>query len=726
MSNNPSTSLPNDSNTRAAGEVGPLQLRVIGTVRHGQTVQLAAQRVTIGSAPTCTLRLRSRGVRPLQCLIVRGPSGSTARSLSTDTLLNGQRFRDERLHVGDRLQVGSIELEVCDDGALALPAPSRVSERGATDKRPSSVVASEAAHWLRSETSRPQAILARIQSLEQRLEQLQAADPQTAAEGSAESPDSLNAANRESMVAGSEMIQSEAAHNELKNDPEKLIEQLNLANQRCEAVREELSRLAADRDALQTRCEELTRSQREAEDRLLCLQAEIGLRSVAENGYDTHESLLAAQAESEQRHAALTDEIQRLQQELTRRTQQQEELDGVRAELEASLSREHDLRATLENQLAAQASEVLELRTRCDALQSAALQRPEGSSHPSQEHVWLAQQFAASRPSEHSTPCEAESSAPLTSESDSISTQGEFTNASNADRLDGSIASMNRQELSLNPHPDHQSTLEVERLFVSENEQEAVAKQESDADDVFARLLRAGIWKEPVQESVAESELNSEVALNPLLQPDGSNTEINTAEVSNLSGTDASNLPAMESHREDDSIESYMQRLLQRVRGDSGPVDAPMFRQEEKPQMPIAIAPPSEAPDDAEIARPKAADLLTESEYQPRSHAPEMNSNLAAMRELANRSRHEQFLSHAHRTWTSRSQSLLIGSLAGLTITIASFLLLDIYSKLAAVGLVVGLCVTACGIIRVFQSRRHIFDELSLKPTELQPEQPIE
>ncbi|HEX3726361.1 MAG TPA: FHA domain-containing protein [Pirellulales bacterium] len=92
--------------------VGPLCLRICGTARAGQVVQLAAPKCTVGSAVGCTLRLRCAGVRPVECVILRGEQGTAVRSWGPAARLNGQKFGDALIAPGDRLTIGPIELEV--------------------------------------------------------------------------------------------------------------------------------------------------------------------------------------------------------------------------------------------------------------------------------------------------------------------------------------------------------------------------------------------------------------------------------------------------------------------------------------------------------------------------------------------------------------------------------------------------------------------------------------
>ncbi|MHC4176844.1 MAG: FHA domain-containing protein, partial [Planctomycetota bacterium] len=105
-----------------------LVLRVCGTTRDGQVVQLKSAKCTIGSGPRCTLRLRARGVQPVHCLIVRGSAGTVVRRWSADTRLNGRAFTDAELVDGDRLSVGAIELEVLESGRLPSPDPAESPE----------------------------------------------------------------------------------------------------------------------------------------------------------------------------------------------------------------------------------------------------------------------------------------------------------------------------------------------------------------------------------------------------------------------------------------------------------------------------------------------------------------------------------------------------------------------------------------------------------------------
>lgn len=104
-----------------------------------------------------------------------------------------------------------------------------------------------------------------------------------------------------------------------------------------------------------------------------------------------------------------------------------------------------------------------------------------------------------------------------------------------------------------------------------------------------------------------------------------------------------SNLDPVSGDEDDDSVEAYMQRLLARVKGDqdSSPPAKTMSAKPEKTES----AKPSTFKvatlidqKTEETANEPASKPLTAAEFKPRGAAAERNSNMAAMRELANSS----------------------------------------------------------------------------------------
>jgi pSer/pThr/pTyr-binding forkhead associated (FHA) protein len=114
-----------DTSERPATSV--VALRQIAPASSGADVpvRLEDRNTTIGAGPTCSLRINVAGVRPLHCVIARDSQGYTIRRWTNDTLLNGQVFTESPLSVGDRLQLGPVEFEVvavqADDAPSAVP-----------------------------------------------------------------------------------------------------------------------------------------------------------------------------------------------------------------------------------------------------------------------------------------------------------------------------------------------------------------------------------------------------------------------------------------------------------------------------------------------------------------------------------------------------------------------------------------------------------------------------
>ena len=96
-----------------------LLLQVRGGEHGGRRIQLTGKKWTIGSAPSCSLRLQAIGIHPVHCLILRGRKGTVIRSWAQETRLNGEEFDDDWLRPGDRLTVGSMEFEVLQDSSNA-------------------------------------------------------------------------------------------------------------------------------------------------------------------------------------------------------------------------------------------------------------------------------------------------------------------------------------------------------------------------------------------------------------------------------------------------------------------------------------------------------------------------------------------------------------------------------------------------------------------------------
>ena len=109
---------------RLLADAGEMRLRVRAPRHEAREVRIRSPKCTVGSAAGCTLRLRARGIGGLHCWILRGAQGSIVRRLHGSATLNGAQFDEAPVKVGDRLQIGSVELEIVEcNQPPAMPEP---------------------------------------------------------------------------------------------------------------------------------------------------------------------------------------------------------------------------------------------------------------------------------------------------------------------------------------------------------------------------------------------------------------------------------------------------------------------------------------------------------------------------------------------------------------------------------------------------------------------------
>ncbi len=100
-----------------------------------------------GGLPDCTVQLPDAA--PLQCVILRGPSGTAVHDWTGQSLLNGQPFSDAALKIGDCLQIGCVEVKVLadwHDEPHFTPAPAPDPSVPAQNRKREIEVTSEAFH----------------------------------------------------------------------------------------------------------------------------------------------------------------------------------------------------------------------------------------------------------------------------------------------------------------------------------------------------------------------------------------------------------------------------------------------------------------------------------------------------------------------------------------------------------------------------------------------------
>ncbi|MBL9125620.1 MAG: hypothetical protein JNG90_18420 [Planctomycetaceae bacterium] len=103
--------------------VHPLALGYCTGSRAGEIIELARPKCYLSAGGKDAGGDGPRRLSAVQCLILRGAEQTIVRKWSQGVRLNGRDFSDARLAVGDRLQLGSVELEV-----LADASPTTVAE----------------------------------------------------------------------------------------------------------------------------------------------------------------------------------------------------------------------------------------------------------------------------------------------------------------------------------------------------------------------------------------------------------------------------------------------------------------------------------------------------------------------------------------------------------------------------------------------------------------------
>jgi chromosome segregation ATPase len=118
---------------------------------------------------------------------------------------------------------------------------------------------------------------------------------------------------------------------------------------------------------------------------------------------------------------------------------------------------------------------------------------------------------------------------------------------------------------------------------------------------------------------------------------------------------------------DDDSIEDYMSRLLRRVRGE-GPPPAVPYQFPAQSSAPAPSEPPAtSAPPASVVAASQEASAVTP--YRPRATAPELSTDLKAMRELANSACRTAIVKHQKHRGGREVLSQLVGIVLALVVS---------------------------------------------------------
>lgn len=806
--------------------LAPLRLRIIGTERHGQTIEIGASRCTVGAASNCTLRLRAVGVRPIHCLILRGLDGYVIRSLSKDTSLNGRTFREQTLRAGDRLRFGSVDLEVLGDGAVAKEENRESSDfNGILEPSPQDVPP-----WT-GDSMRPSELLARIERLEEHLQSAASMSQEALA---TRPPQILEAASQTNIVPIDFLQKEENERRRLEAELSRLTSELHAAQRRladnagkCDDSRHaeleiqlveervrfesEFQKLSAEcsglekqlaeaqhrfdqesqkwndeRSGLKTgftaesnRREELEQELNRQQERFELLAAEVknlgsGLgvehtqfEQERRNWIEQRTALESTIAAEHHRSAELEQELKTLgehyEQLLAARMKQLEASQIAEQELmelerknwyeeedalQASLAAERARSAQLEQEAKRHGDQcemlvgrLQELEARLCAINTSASGPEPGhaATHPHEsdgrtdsegprtilagnpataqrsEVAWLAKQFAATKSLQPDAP-DTEARKPMTADaeySDPVDDRGVAQFGPLAQQSPGdreaplfSVHFLSNWQPPLEIASPAPTDSQINSSADSSTSDCGTTKSQAEAD-VFERLKLAGIWQN--DGANAETSHPAELQSGSILPAANSNEPQVQGLIDVCQGEDQPTDTRPHAGEEDDSIEFYMQRLLNRVRGtDSGLSVGAIQTSPTEERTPVTeIEIPAVEP------QPAAEDLkLVPEEYVPRSQAPELNANLAAMREIANDSRRRNILTHAQRTSDTASGGKLMSAIAGFAVALASVFFLDNYPRFAAAVLATSLTVACVCLWQSLSLRWRLFDSL--------------
>jgi predicted nucleic acid-binding Zn-ribbon protein len=728
-------------------DVGEMTLRVHGPGQEPRVVRIRSPKCTVGSAPGCTLRVRAAGVGRLHCWILRGSHGTVVRRLHGAAMLNGGQFDEALLTPGDRLRVGSVELEIVEcNGRIVAPLPAIESAAGhstgpselqsklddalaqiqhlQSESRQafqSSIVAAERADQLHGA----------LDSANDQLEDLHG-ELETARENIASKATQIEDLQRQiSALKDSENGQTAFAE-KVRNDAA-------AASRQCEQLRAELagcqSEIANDRQCWEAEKAELLRQIGKQKTELDAARngaiTQIGAMTVPFDDCSGNEEAKKAEIQAklaglEQRLSAKQGEIEALQKIVGERVEVQHRLDQLTTEYDAKCRELEEVRRQLSAASDAASTANHDLEERTDALTRWQQELADREAAVSEVQRRLADeqaQLAAERDQLAAVQQQREQLGERQSELDRRAAEQDAKLAETASKL--SELNDVREQLVA-----QQALMEEERRQLQEREQEiAVEKQrlqsrvseldgreselearrksldesstlravedsaanatlspvqgedspqeveapggdnpsENPSDSghvssVLSRLVKAGLWRNDEPAAGPEGEqpgpiLGDEVIAEPVVEPAAE------APKSRVESVRQPSPPHAGAGSEDESIESYMERLMQRVRGDT-PVPP-----SSKKSTPVPIAEKAEPspqieqePGAPEAPTAEQPTHLQTNEFSPRRTAAELGTDMSALRELVNNAARSAIDHHVRKHTGKQAAGRLMGA----------------------------------------------------------------
>jgi hypothetical protein len=227
--------------------------------------------------------------------------------------------------------------------------------------------------------------------------------------------------------------------------------------------------------------------------------------------------------------------------------------------------------------------------------------------------------------------------------------------------------------------------------------------------DVLARLGQSGAWNddEPDADDLSDSRsTHTRSASSQYGQPQY--TPVAETPFKSSIGKSAN-----ASDDEEESIEAYMARLMNRVRA-TDVRDEPA----RKPEPTVVRSPSTEYTEvkETKTAREPEPEKFNPEEYKPRSQAPELADRMTAMRSLANDSARSAIASHAKRNWSNVMKLKLLVSVFAFVSVLASIIFFWGNPLLMGLGSLIGLGVLTYWARTAITYRKLLLDSLMLEP----------
>ncbi len=666
----------------------------------------------VGSAAGCDLRVEDPDVAPLECLILRGAAHNIVRwYVRMPHTSDGAFLEDEILDAGEPLQIGPVELEVlvdeifesevCESSGLSIEPDGLLAEYVARLERLEYQLATlqsatDDEAFERTSVQGDHETSSTITALAQQLAALQArteserhhwADEQAELEALLEARSlefatlqvEVRRLGDELLTVRQEYADALATHTATSDELATVSRQLA---ERARYFEEQESAWTAERQELLTQLQEhadrwrsLDEQLDEQSSRYLASEA---ARQAAETcaeqlrqAVDQLTQRLADQlAENESIRQQWAAERETFESELTQVRQQLSE--SVAHEAEQREQREADLRQSWHREREALQSQIEEADGRA---QSAVEQLISLRHSPINRAADMPCEMSEYRADEATDVDEPTGNVAVGLAGDLVDDLADDVARDDSGELLSQAISYPFSELAVAEDPIER--LQFSNPAIEDDDPDDAADLEFasmspvapvSTADVLARLGQATDWDD-------DDDDGADVVM-----------EFSTSPV--MPHSPAPVAPAVE---EEESIEDYMARLMQRMRaGDSG---APVTRASQCEVERTPVTEYQSVPQPIRPVRQPELPKINEDEYKPRSHAPEGSDKLHAMRSLANDSARTAIASHAKRNWSTVMKLQLLVSVFTFVAVLASVIFFWGEPLLMGLGALVGFSV---------------------------------